>query len=65
MAAIRKHHPDVLAEMRGQLQSMTIDEVLSQGLHETLTWIVDTNGKLCEAIHEDYLDPPIEALRHE
>ena len=43
---------------------MDIDDVLEWGVHKTLTWIVDTNAELCEAIHQDYLDPPIDALRH-
>lgn len=36
----------------------------AHGIHTTLTWIVDTNAELCSAIHRDYLDPPVEALRH-
>jgi len=47
----------LLAEMRRQLQSMTIDEVLSQGLHETLTWIVDRTADLSGAIQGDFFDP--------
>ena len=55
---------DVLERFRGQIVQMQIDDVLEWGVHKALTWIVDTNRELCEAIHEDYLDPPDEALRH-
>ena len=54
----------VLERFRGQLVQMEIDDVVDWGIHKTLTWIVDTNAELCNAIHEDYLDPPVEALRH-
>jgi uncharacterized alpha-E superfamily protein len=55
---------DVLERLRGQLMQMEIEDVLEWGIHKTLTWIVDTNGELCEALHKDYLDPPLEVLRH-
>ena len=31
--------------------------------HRILTWIVDSTTELCDAIHQDYLDPPVEQLR--
>ncbi len=54
---------DVLERLRGQLVQMQIEDVLEWGIHKALTWIVESSGELCEAIHEDYLDPPLEALR--
>lgn len=47
----------LIKEMRGQLQSMTIDMVLAEGLHETLTWIVETTADLSRAIQGDFFDP--------
>jgi uncharacterized alpha-E superfamily protein len=47
----------LLAETRAQLESMSIDTVLSEGLHDTLTWIVDTTADLTRAIHDDFFDP--------
>ncbi len=44
-------------EARDHLASMTIDAVLAEGLHETLTWIVDITAELSEAIHADFFDP--------
>lgn len=46
----------LLDETRNQLSSMTIDIVLAEGLHETLTWIVDMTRQLSLAIHEDFFD---------
>jgi hypothetical protein len=42
---------------------MDIDDVRRIGLHEVLTWIVDETARLCEAIHDEFLDPPLEKLR--
>ncbi|MCA9501449.1 MAG: alpha-E domain-containing protein [Myxococcales bacterium] len=47
----------LLAETRGQLASMSIETVLAEGLHETLTWIVETTAELSRAIHRDFFDP--------
>jgi uncharacterized alpha-E superfamily protein len=60
----RRRSWDVLERFRGQLMQMRIEDVLDWGIHRTLTWIVDTNAELAQAIHSDYLDPPVEALRH-
>lgn len=61
----RRRSWDLLERFRGQLIQMDIEDVVEWGVHKTLTWIVDTNAELCEAIHKDYLDPPVEALRHD
>ncbi|MGH0031095.1 MAG: alpha-E domain-containing protein [Myxococcota bacterium] len=63
-AGTRRSSWDLLERFRGQLVQMDVEDVQEWGVHKTLTWIVDTNAELCEAIHQDYLDPPIEALRH-
>jgi uncharacterized alpha-E superfamily protein len=47
----------LLAETRGHLASMTIETVLADGLHETLTWIVDSMGDVTRTVHEDFFDP--------
>jgi uncharacterized alpha-E superfamily protein len=62
-AGWRRRAWDVLERFRGELIQMDIDDVQHCGIHEVLTWIVDTTAALCGAIHDDYLDPPIEALR--
>jgi uncharacterized alpha-E superfamily protein len=54
---------EVLERFRGELIQMDIEDVHHRGIHEVLTWIVDTTAALCGAIHDDYLDPPIGALR--
>ena len=43
---------------------MCVQDVQHIGVHPTLTRIVDRTSALCTAIHEDYLDPPEEVLRH-
>jgi uncharacterized alpha-E superfamily protein len=60
----RRRSWDVLERFRGQLLQMEIEDVQSWGIHKTLTWIVDSSTELCDAIHRDYLDPPLSALRH-
>jgi hypothetical protein len=49
--------------MRGSILQMDIDDVRRIGLHETLTWIVEETAHLCEAIHDEFLDPPLDMLR--
>jgi uncharacterized alpha-E superfamily protein len=60
---IGKRSQSLLSEMRSEVSSMTIDTVLSRGLHEVLTWIVDTTAQLSEAIHTDFFDSRPEASR--
>ena len=60
----RRHSWNVLERFRGHLIQMGIEDVMEWGIHKTLTWIVATNAELCDALHRDYLDPPVEALQH-
>lgn len=53
----------VLERFRGELLQMRTEDVLHVGIHEVLPWIVDTQAELCDALHDDYLDPPLEVLR--
>jgi uncharacterized alpha-E superfamily protein len=52
-----------LDRFRGSLIQMDMDDIQSVGLHETLTWIVNTMASVCDEIHRDYLDPSEESLR--
>jgi uncharacterized alpha-E superfamily protein len=54
---------EALERLRGSVLQLDIEEVHRLGLHETLTWIVDDTALLCDAIHDEYLDPPLAALR--
>jgi uncharacterized alpha-E superfamily protein len=54
---------EVLHRLRGSLLQMSIEDVRSKGLHETLTWIVEQVAVLCDAIHEEFLDPTNESVR--
>ncbi len=47
----------LLERFRGELLQMEVEDVLRVGIHEVLTWIVDTQTDLCSAIREDYLEP--------
>ena len=42
---------------------MDIADVQSVGLHEMMTWIVEENAVLCEAIRGDTLDVPLDVQR--
>ena len=46
-----------------ELLQMCVQDVQRIGVHAALTRIVDRTTALCTAIHEDYLDPPEDALR--
>jgi uncharacterized alpha-E superfamily protein len=46
----------LLTEVRAQLASMTIETVLAEGLHETLTWIVESMAQVSASIHRDFFD---------
>jgi uncharacterized alpha-E superfamily protein len=61
-SAIGERSQVLLSKMRHQLSSMTIDTVLTEGLHEVLTWIVESTAELSDAIHADFFDPSPEAL---
>lgn len=52
-----------LERLRGTVLQMTDEDVRSQGLHEVVTWIVGQTALLCEVVHDEYLDPPLELLR--
>lgn len=54
---------EALERLRGSVLQLDIEEVHHLGLHEVVTWIVDDTARLCEAIHDEYLDPPLAALR--
>jgi uncharacterized alpha-E superfamily protein len=60
---IRRRSWSLLDRFRGELRQMTMQDVQELGVHRVLTWIVDTTTALCSAIHDDYLDPPVDALR--
>lgn len=60
---MRRSSWEQLERFRGTLVQMTPADVQRQGIHDVLTWIVDETTELCCAIHDDYLDPPIEQLR--
>ena len=54
---------EALEKLRGSILQLDIEEVRKLGLHETLTWMVDETALLCNAIHDEYVDPPLDALR--
>ncbi|MGH0035384.1 MAG: alpha-E domain-containing protein [Myxococcota bacterium] len=53
-----------LERLRGELLQMDVADVERRGLRSTLAWVVDSTAQLCDAIHDDYLDPPMAWLRH-
>jgi uncharacterized alpha-E superfamily protein len=54
-----------LERLRGSLLQMDGGIIQEIGLHKVLTMVVDDTSKLCDAIHGDYLDPPVEDLVRE
>jgi uncharacterized alpha-E superfamily protein len=51
-----------LERLRGSVLQLDAGLVESIGLHKILTGVIDDTAALCEAIHEDYLDPSAETL---
>lgn len=47
----------LLAETREQLSAMSLETVTAEGLHETMTWIVDVTAELSNMIHDEFFDP--------
>jgi len=58
-SAVGQHADQILRQLRKELGQMSIDDVLEQGLHEVLTWIVDTTAEVCVAVHSDFFDPAV------
>ena len=56
-SAIGARSRALLAETRAHVASMTIESVLEEGLHETLTWIVGVTAELSDVIHDEFFDP--------
>ena len=52
-----------LERFRGSVLQLDMDEVQRQGIHRVATWLVDETAVLCNAIHEEFLDPSIDSLR--
>ncbi len=50
--------------LRGELLQMDVADVEQHGVHSTLGWVIRSLDRLCEAIHDDFLDPPMPWLRH-
>jgi len=48
--------------LRGSLLQLDGALVQELGLHVVLTGVVDDTAALCDAIHGDYLDPPVATL---
>ncbi len=53
----------LVEETRELLSSMTIETVLAEGLHETLTWVVETAAQMSNAIHADFFDARPESVQ--
>jgi uncharacterized alpha-E superfamily protein len=60
---VRRRSWGLADRFRGELLQMCVQDVQHIGVHPLLTRIVDTTSALCTAIHDDYLDPPEDALR--
>lgn len=53
-----------LERLRGEVLQMDYRDVEERGVYETARWTVEATDLLCDAIHEDYLDPPHRWLVH-
>jgi uncharacterized alpha-E superfamily protein len=56
----------LVADTCAQMASKTIESVLDDGLHETLTWLVGRTGQISQSIHSEFFDPmPVTAQSQE
>jgi uncharacterized alpha-E superfamily protein len=53
----------LLDEVRDGLAAKTMEDVIDQGLHEVLTWIVDSTARISDAIHQEFFDPSPETVQ--
>ena len=45
------------------VEALELEHVLRRGLHETLTWVVDSAAAVADRIHADFFDPTPVAAR--
>ena len=72
LAALRRQDPiglprrshTALERLWGELLQMDMHDVEKRGIESTLAWTMRATDRFCDAIHEDYLDPPTAWLRH-
>lgn len=46
----------LLSESIRELEALDIDAVIERGLHETLTWLVESSARICESVRADFFD---------
>jgi len=46
-----------VGELIDRFEALSIEEVLRRGLHEVLTWVVDSTALVGDQIHADFFDP--------
>ena len=48
-----------------ELRALDIDAVLARGLHEVITWLVETIARIGDTVHADFFDPtaPVRSTR--
>ena len=54
---------DRLTALAQHVAPLTIEKILSAGLHQELTNIIDGVAEVCRALHTDYFDPPMAVLQ--
>jgi uncharacterized alpha-E superfamily protein len=61
-SSIGERSEALVLETRDQLEAMTIETVLAEGLHEVLTWVVDATADITDSLHREFFDPSPEVL---
>lgn len=54
----------LLDELRDQLDAISMEEVVQNGLHKTLLWIIDSVSNVCAAVEQEYFLAPTQVRRH-
>jgi len=55
---IGRNSAALLERMLSRVAAMTIESVLADGMHNVLTWVVDTCAELSQAVDADFFEPP-------
>jgi len=60
---IGKSSAEALRGLRAELNALTMEEIMAHGLHDKLTWFVDSVIEVCDAVQLDYFQSPLQIKR--
>ncbi len=55
---VGRRSKELVAASLARFEEQDIERVFAEGLHELVTWVVDTTAEICVAVQDDFFDPP-------